>query len=62
MNFNCYNNTLRFKHPFAIAAVTRTTTEALFVELTQDGITGYGSNCKWMFETKSVVITIQIHA
>ena len=42
MHLHCYNYTLRFKHPFAIAAGTRDTTQALFVEITQDGITGFG--------------------
>src|SRR2546430_2065752 len=42
MHLNCYTYTLHFKHPFAIATLTRNTTEALFVELTQDGITGFG--------------------
>ncbi len=42
MQLQSYNYTLRFKHPFAIATVTRNTTDALFVEVTQDGITGLG--------------------
>ncbi len=42
MQLQSYNYTLRFKHPFAIASVTRNTTEALFVEVAQDGITGFG--------------------
>lgn len=42
MTLRCYTYSLRFKHPFAIASVTRNTTEALFVEFTQDGITGFG--------------------
>ena len=42
MHLHTYIYTLKFKHPFAISTVTRNTTDALFIEVTQDGITGYG--------------------
>ncbi len=56
MQLHTYNYTLRFKHPFAIAAGTRNTTNALFVEVSQDGITGYGEAAFPPYLTENAVV------
>ncbi|MEP7263690.1 MAG: dipeptide epimerase [Bacteroidota bacterium] len=42
MKISIYNYQLKFKHTFHIAAGARDTTDAVFVKLEQDGVTGYG--------------------
>ena len=42
MKLRFYPFSLQFRHPFTIAAGTRTTTEVVYIELEHDGIIGYG--------------------
>ena len=42
MKLHSFPCTLQLRHAFGIASNTRTSTPAMIVELTHDGVTGYG--------------------